>query len=147
MLEILHGLHLTWLISRGDGAFLHLRVSLVFIARASGLRGRDTTKNVALDLNRLHLHPGSSICHLGESLFSYLYGEVTMVIMTTHNMAAGTNNLCEGNLYLETLYNRPLLFTESVRAQTEALFPGSWLFHWNLHDLEPLQTSASSSVK
>lgn len=62
------------------------------------MRGRDTTKDVALDLNRLHLHAGFSICHLDESLFSYLYGKVTMVIMTTHNMALGTNNTREGNL-------------------------------------------------
>ena len=32
---------------------------------------------------------------------------------------------------------RPLLLTESVKAQAEATLPGSWVFHLYLPDFEP----------
>lgn len=68
----------------------------MFTARASGLRGRNTTRDGALDAVRFDLNSGFSICHLVNPGFLTCKMEVTMVIMTTCNMAP--NNTCEGDL-------------------------------------------------
>lgn len=66
------------------------------IARASSLRGRNTTKDGALDAVRFDLNSGVSICHLVNPGFLTCEMERTMVIMTTCSTAP--DNTCEGDL-------------------------------------------------
>lgn len=134
------------LMSWGDQAFLHLIASLVFRARVSGLRDRNTRKDIALRQSDSTYILASTFTSYANLCFLTCKVEVIMVIMRTQRWLLGPNNTCEGDLSLGTLCSGTVAVNQ-IRTQTEAILPGSWLFHLDLHDLEPLQATPSLSIK